>query len=86
VQVTTSAQDTMTPLILARSYDEYRTLEVEWYREHGKFPKRIVMGRHGEYVIGDQSWNKYPWSFEPIEESMFLGVESMLWNLRSIET
>ena len=33
-------------------------MEVDWYRQHGRYPERIVMDSHGnEYVIGDWCWH-----------------------------
>lgn len=41
-----------------KSYLDYTSEEVAWYRKHGKYPERIVRDSEGnEYVIGDESWN-----------------------------
>jgi len=41
-----------------KSYIDICEMEVEWYRQHGRFPERIVRDSKGiEYVIGDWSWN-----------------------------
>ena len=38
---------------------EQMTYEVEWYREHGKYPDRIKLDSFGrEYVEGDIAWNR----------------------------
>lgn len=37
---------------------EFSRLEVEWYREHGRHPERIIRDSRGdEMVVCDFSWN-----------------------------
>jgi hypothetical protein len=44
--------------------------EVEWYRTHGRWPKRIGRTSDGhEYVIGDAAWRSRGYS-EEIESAM----------------
>lgn len=43
---------------MSLSYHQQCRLEVEWYREHGKYPKRIRTRRGREYVQGDWVWNQ----------------------------
>ncbi|WP_047933268.1 hypothetical protein [Pseudomonas putida] len=49
-----------------------RLFELEWYRQHGKYPERIRRDSPGgDYVIGDEAWHrKFPEKREPIEALM----------------
>lgn len=46
--------------------------EVEWYRQHGKYPERIVRDDRGHlYVVGDWAWNaRHPTKREQVEGRM----------------
>lgn len=49
-----------------------RIFELEWYRLHRKYEERIKRGGpDGDYVIGDDAWNrKFPDRAEYVESSM----------------
>lgn len=44
---------------ICMNYETLAQDEVDWYRKHGRYPKRIARDSDGiEYVIGDRSWNR----------------------------
>ena len=51
---------------------DQRPIEVDWYRQHGKYPQRIARDSRGtEYVIGDAAWNaRHEWAKERVEPQM----------------
>ena len=46
--------------------------EIDWYRQHGKYPERITTDNRGVfYIVGDWSWHRlHPTQREPIEARM----------------
>ncbi len=71
------------------SADEFSRLEVEWYREHGRHPERVIRDTRGysygsEMVVCDFSWNYHrPRQRETIKHRMANGILDKLqgWKL-----
>lgn len=70
------------PMSVSISAVEFARLEVEWYREHGRHPERVVRDTHPaskssglEMVVCDFSWNYHrPRQRETIQHQMVNGI------------